>query len=99
VKPAKSALERQCGKVLVRADRTRCQPRVRHLFGAAEPLGRQPDHHAGDAAVAHQQVRPDADRQHRDLFGQHRKERREVVFVHRLEQELRRATRAKPGHL
>ena len=99
MKPAKPGLERQCSQVLVGADSAGRKPRVRHLLGPAEPLGRQPDHHAGNAAVTHQQVGTDTDRQHGDFFRQRGQKRRQVVLVDRLEHQFRRTAGAEPGHL
>ena len=57
----------------------------------------QADHHALDAAVAHQQVRADAQHRHRHVGRQRLQEFREIRRVGRTEQHLGRAAGAEPG--
>ena len=59
----------------------------------------EPDHDAGDAAVAHDEVRAEADDGDRHLGRQPRQEVGEVRFVLRREQHLRRAADPEPGQL
>ena len=57
----------------------------------------QADHHALDAAVAHQQVRADAQHRHRHVGRQRLQERRQILGIGRPEQHLGRAAGAEPG--
>ena len=59
----------------------------------------EPDHDAGHAAVAHDQVGAEPDDGHRNVGGQARQERGEIVLVRRQEQHLRRPADAEPGEL
>ncbi len=58
---------------------------------------RQPDDNTGHAAITHDQVRADADRQHRHVRIQLSQKRGEIVFVRREENRIRRAADSKPG--
>ncbi len=60
----------------------------------AEPLGRQAQHDAGNAAIAHQNVGADADHRQRHLFRQYLQEGDEIVDVMRLEHQLSQAHEA-----
>ena len=71
----------------------------RDHFGLAEALGRQAHDEARDAAVADQEVRADADDGQRHVFGHGLQERREILLVGRLEQQLGQAAGAEPGDL
>ena len=62
----------------------------------AEAAG-QPDHHARQSAVADDQVRAGADHVHRDVERQRAQELREVRFIRRPHQRVRRAADAEPG--
>ncbi len=53
----------------------------------------------GNAAVAHQQVRADADDRQRDIFGHRPQEGGEILLVGRLEQRLGKPAGAEPGDL
>jgi hypothetical protein len=57
----------------------------------------EPDHHPGDAAIAHDQVRAEADHRDRDLARQMPQQIGEIALVLRHEQGLSRAADAKPG--
>src|SRR5258706_6887847 len=57
----------------------------------------QADDHACHAAIAHQQVRADADDRNRHVAGQAGDELREVVAIGGAKHDLRRAAGAKPG--
>ena len=73
-------------------------PPQRRLFSSScsifgERLA-QPDHHAGHAAVADDQVGAEAERHHRHLGVEAAQEFGEVVGVGRLEQPLRHCRRS-----
>ena len=70
-------------------------------FGAdvAERARRQPDHDAGNAAIAHDQIGADADDIDRQFLRQVFQEVSQIVFVRRREQHLRRTADAKPCQL
>jgi len=57
----------------------------------------QPHHHTGDAAVAHQQVRGDADHRHRHVGRLGGEKRGEILGVSRTEQYFGGAADAEPG--
>ena len=57
----------------------------------------EPHHDARHAAVAHDQVRAEADDRDRNVGGQHAEEIRQVGLVLRHEQHLRRPADAEPG--
>src|SRR5690606_14835504 len=59
----------------------------------------EPDHNAGNPAVAHDQVRSEAERHHRRAFLERGKERDEVIEVGRLEQPVGRAAALEPDQL
>ncbi len=63
----------------------------------AEGAAAEPDHHAGNAAVAHDEVRADADDEHGNFTWQAGEEGGKVVLVGRREQGLSRAADAEPG--
>ena len=65
----------------------------RHL---AEALA-QPDHHAGDAAVAHEEVRAEPDHQDRDRRTSDRRKYARSSSSAGREEHLRRSAGAKPG--
>ena len=65
--------------------------------GMTEAFRRQADGDAGDAAVADQQVRADADDGYRNVRIQILKKEREVIGIGRLEQKLGRPADAEPG--
>ena len=64
--------------------------------GLAEAARRQPDHHAGHAAIAHDQIGADADDIDRNLGRQMRQEISQIIFIRRREQHLRRTADPKP---
>ena len=71
------------------------------LVVAGGDLGKaaaEPDHDAGDAAVAHQQVRADADHRDRHIGRQRGEKLGQVLGVGRAKQHLGRAADAEPGH-
>ena len=94
-----AALERGCRHALVRRRRADAQPRVADALGLAEPLGRKPHHEATDTALAHQKVRADPDRHHRDVGGHGLQEGGKVFLVRRLEQRVGHPACAEPGDL
>uniref|UniRef100_A0A0N4Z3P8 LigA n=1 Tax=Parastrongyloides trichosuri TaxID=131310 RepID=A0A0N4Z3P8_PARTI len=66
----------------------------RHLAPGA---ARQPDHHALDPAVAHDQVGADADRRHRHVLGQSLQKVGQIFGVRRNEQGVGRAADTEPS--
>ncbi len=59
----------------------------------------EPDHHAGDAAVAHDEIGAEADDGDRQFGGKLRQQHGEVLGVLRREQHLRRPADPEPGQL
>ena len=72
--------------------------RVPSTVDLAESAG-QPDHDAGNAAVADQQVRADADHADARVGGLGEQEGREVFGVGGTEQDFRRAAGAEPDEI
>ena len=67
--------------------------------GLAKSSRAEPDHHARNAAIAHDQVGADADDVDREFARQMRQEISEIVLIRRGEQHLRRTADPKPGQL
>ena len=65
---------------------------------AIEPAP-EPDHHAPDAAVAHDEVGADTHREDRDGRVEPREEGGKVSLVRRLEKPVRRPADAQPGQI
>jgi hypothetical protein len=65
----------------------------------AKGARRQPNHHARNATVAHDQVGADADDIDGNVGRKMREEVSEIVLIRRREQHLRGTTDAKPGEL
>ena len=90
-------LGRRTGQANVGRRRSRRHLKVRRCRDLAKRLAAEPDDDAGNAAVANDEVRAEANHGDGNFTGQARQEIGEVFFVGRLEQQLRRAADAKPG--
>ena len=79
----------------------RARPDAMPVLGLdlAEAAPAQPDHHARNAAVAHQQVGADADRRDGQIGGQMRQDIGQIGLIGGREEDLRRTTDAEPGDI
>ena len=94
---AEPLLQRERGEALVGQRRAGADAVARLARRLTEALRRQADGDAGDAAVADEKIRADADDGDRHGRIELRQEQREIVGVGRLEQQLGRPADAEPG--
>ena len=95
-KAGEAEVQRLGGQELVGDGGAGPQAGRRQRLGAAEAAHRQADHHAGNAAIADQEVGAEADDGDWHVGGRELQERLEVGLVGRLEQDFRRSAHAEP---
>ena len=95
--PIKSSVRSRPRRLHVGHGGSRAHAVVGQDLDLAEGPATQTDHHAGHAAIAHDQVGAQPDHRHRDLARQMREKIGEVRFVRWREKRLRRPAHAKPG--
>ncbi len=87
------------GDIKVRRRSAGDDARAVHDLDRAEGPAAEPDDEPGHAAVAHDEVRAEADGRDRDLARESRQDIGEIVLVGRGKQGLRRTADPEPGRL